>query len=87
MRRLLIVCLCLIAGCQAAPYLIAGALQGMGGAKQQTAPAAPARTTQSCFAASETEDGVNKICYYDCVSGRAAVTVSVASICPATIQQ
>lgn len=87
MRGYLVLTLLALSGCQAAPYLIAGALQGMGGAKQQTAPVAPARATRTCIAASESEDGLNRICFYDCATGRAAVTVSAASMCPMSIQQ
>ncbi len=40
---------------------------------------------QACFLSGERTSGMNKICYYDCVSGTKAITVSAASLCPLSI--
>lgn len=42
---------------------------------------------ERCYLTGETEDGMNKICYYDCASGTAAVTVRITKICPLSIQR
>ncbi|WP_095201273.1 hypothetical protein [Mesorhizobium carmichaelinearum] len=82
-----------LSGCQAAPYLIAGAMQGMAAGSQKAVSTAPApvaantRSTHTCYAAGEFEDGLNKTCLYDCPTGRAAATVSAAAMCPMTMQQ
>ncbi|RWH46823.1 hypothetical protein [Mesorhizobium sp.] len=53
-----------------------------------TAPvAANTRSTHTCYAGGEFEDGLNKTCFYDCPTGRAAAAVSAAAMCPMTIQQ
>lgn len=40
-----------------------------------------------CFYESEQTSGLNKICYYDCLGSRAAITISATQICPLTIRQ
>lgn len=47
----------------------------------------PTPITTTCFARGESTSGMNKICYYDCLGSRAAVTQSSVSLCPITIQQ
>ena len=39
----------------------------------------------TCFSSGEVENGLNKICFYSCPSGTAAITVPVYSLCPLTI--
>ncbi|TPJ59957.1 hypothetical protein [Mesorhizobium sp. B2-6-1] len=77
-----------LSGCQGAGIVVGSALQGMSEAsKQQPAQQMSAPATHTCYAAGESVDGMNKICFYDCATGRAAATVSAASMCPTTIQQ
>lgn len=42
---------------------------------------------QTCFAAGSTTSGLNRICFYNCPSGQASITVSAASICPISIRR
>lgn len=41
----------------------------------------------ACFLSGETTDGMNKICYYDCVSGKKAITVRATQMCPMRISK
>jgi hypothetical protein len=47
----------------------------------------PKKPTETCFYRSEEVDGRNKICYYDCVSGKAAITISSVSLCALSIKR
>jgi hypothetical protein len=38
-----------------------------------------------CFAKRSEESGMNRICYYDCLGSRAAITIPVTQLCPLTI--
>ena len=38
-----------------------------------------------CFSTGERLSGLNKICYYSCCGGDAALTISSTSLCPLTI--
>ncbi|MDG2060848.1 MAG: hypothetical protein P8J93_03395 [SAR86 cluster bacterium] len=38
-----------------------------------------------CFLENETTSGMNKICYYSCVSGTKAITIGAVQLCPLTI--
>jgi len=40
----------------------------------------------TCFYKGERVSGLNKICYYDCAGGTAAITVKSYELCPLTIQ-
>jgi hypothetical protein len=41
-----------------------------------------------CFSAGEDDSGAfHKICYYDCLGDRVAITISSTKLCPTTIQQ
>jgi hypothetical protein len=42
---------------------------------------------ETCFSSGERTEGMNKICYYKCPSGNAAITVSAVSLCPLSIQR
>lgn len=42
-------------------------------------------TANACFLVGESTDGLNKICYYDCASGRTAITVSAITLCPLSL--
>lgn len=41
----------------------------------------------TCFLTGEKVDGGNKICYYDCPSGGAAITVQSHRLCPLRIER
>lgn len=41
----------------------------------------------ACFLSGEETDGMNKICYYQCASGRKAITVRAMKMCPMSISQ
>jgi hypothetical protein len=41
--------------------------------------------SQACFLSGETISGMNKICFYDCISGTKAITISSVSLCPLSI--
>jgi hypothetical protein len=45
------------------------------------------RIKESCQKAGEKTDGMNKICYYRCLSGEAAITISSTQLCPLTIER
>lgn len=40
-----------------------------------------------CTYKTEVVSGINKICIYKCPTGDAAITISVASLCPISINQ
>lgn len=40
-----------------------------------------------CFKTGERIEGMNKICYYRCLSGAAAITTNAASLCPLSIRR
>jgi hypothetical protein len=40
-----------------------------------------------CFKSGEQMSGMNKICYYRCPTGNAAITVQSYELCPLTIDQ
>lgn len=50
-------------------------------------PNEPMRMGTTCFARGEADAGMNKICYYDCLGSTFAVTQSLVSLCPLTIQR
>ena len=41
----------------------------------------------TCFFEYEEPAGMNKICYYTCLTGRVAITVSSLRLCPLTINR
>ena len=41
----------------------------------------------SCFYRSESVRGQNKICFYQCVTGDAAITIRATQICPLRIDR
>ena len=47
----------------------------------------PEIATETCFSKGEKTDGMNKICFYSCPSGEAAITVSAVSLCPVSINR
>jgi len=47
--------------------------------------AATAAPAWACFFSHEQTDGMNKICYYKCVSGMRAITISAVSLCPLSL--
>jgi hypothetical protein len=40
-----------------------------------------------CFYESEKVSGLNKMCFYSCASGNAAITVKSHQVCPLTIKR
>lgn len=42
---------------------------------------------ETCFFDREHTEGMNKLCFYKCVSGPAAITVSAVALCPLTLQR
>jgi hypothetical protein len=43
--------------------------------------------SETCFSKGEVVDGLNKVCYYSCPSGTAAITISSVKLCPLSIQR
>lgn len=48
---------------------------------------AAAALTETCFGTGEKTDGMNKICFYSCPSGDAAITISSVRLCPLSIKR
>lgn len=46
-----------------------------------------ATPTETCFYKSDKVDGLNRICFYSCVSGDAATTIKASQICPLSIKR
>ena len=42
---------------------------------------------ETCFYKGETTDGLNKICFYSCLSGDAAITIKSHQLCPLSIKR
>ena len=40
---------------------------------------------ETCYLAGERVSGMNRICYYECLSGDAAITIDAIGLCPLTI--
>ena len=51
----------------------------------ETVPAFEALET--CFLTGERVSGMNKICYYECVAGDIAITVSHVALCPLSLPE
>jgi hypothetical protein len=43
--------------------------------------------SETCFLEGERVDGMNKICFYKCVSGAYAITIGAVQLCPLTVQK
>jgi hypothetical protein len=43
--------------------------------------------SELCFLDRETESGLNKICFYACISGDAAITIKGTQLCPLSIKR
>jgi hypothetical protein len=43
--------------------------------------------TETCFSKGEKTEGLNKICYYNCPSGEAAITIKSTQLCPLSIKR
>lgn len=41
----------------------------------------------ACFKSGEQTSGMNKICYYKCVDGTRAITISSTSLCPLSLNR
>ena len=49
---------------------------------------ASARATETCLSLGDGRiNGVNRICYYSCPSGQAAITIRSYQLCPLTIRR
>ena len=46
---------------------------------------ASAASAERCFFKYETNSGMNKICYYSCVSGTKTITIAAMQFCPLDI--
>lgn len=64
--------------------LVLAALAGGGEPAPRTERVEMATT---CFSTGEETDGMNKICYYDCLGSRAAITIGSTQLCPLTINR
>jgi hypothetical protein len=63
-------------------------LASLHGAPQEASKQSkPVQTAVACFKTGEETSGMNKICYYNCLGSRAAITISSVSLCPLTIEQ
>jgi hypothetical protein len=51
------------------------------------ASAVAVMAAETCFSKGEKVDGMNKICYYNCPSGEAAITVKSSQLCPLNIKR
>jgi hypothetical protein len=56
-------------------------------AAERMTPRNGPRLAVVCFKTGEQISGINKICYYNCMGSAAAITISVAQICPISIEQ
>lgn len=45
----------------------------------------PMNASAACFYSHERTSGMNKICYYDCVDGQRAITISAVELCPLSL--
>lgn len=41
----------------------------------------------ACFKAGEETSGLNRICFYNCMGSKTAITIKITEICPITIEQ
>ena len=76
--------LLLLSACEAVPYLVAGAAEGMANAGKATQPSysAHAPDTQrnrTCHLSSESTSGLDTACTYDC--GGSSVTITSLKLC------
>jgi hypothetical protein len=52
---------------------------------QQLIDGKPQQVAAGCFKSGEETSGMNKICYYRCVGGDKAITISSTSLCPLSL--
>lgn len=45
------------------------------------------RGAETCYLQGEEISGLNKVCYYTCPSGRAAITIQAHHLCPLSIKR
>lgn len=64
------------------------ALLAMLNAEPNNISKAPERyeVASTCFNSGEETSGMNKICYYDCLGGTKAITISSVKLCPLSIR-
>jgi hypothetical protein len=46
-----------------------------------------AGAAETCYHKSDEVQGLNRICYYSCPSGEAAITIKAAQVCPLSIKR
>ena len=77
-------------------FIIGAMAAGLAGAAPTAATAwtyapaghhTPLDASEMCFGNGERTDGLNKICFYKCASGNAAITVRATDLCPLTINR
>lgn len=79
-------CIALLAACAPTSGTFAERLAKAGAALESGPEAEAPVARETCMVkVGETVSGVNRICVYDCVSGRAAVTIPAAELCPLSI--
>ena len=70
------------------PLLAVGLLLLSGGwAGTPPASRHPIEASATCFLTGERVSGMNKICYYECVAGDVAITVSAVALCPLSLPE
>lgn len=57
------------------------------GTEQPKQTPMPEKVAAVCYFSHESAAGMNKICYYSCLGGNAAITISAASLCPLSINR
>ena len=50
-------------------------------------PTLVANSAMTCLKSGEQISGMNKICYYNCPTGSAAITIKSYQLCPLSIQR
>lgn len=46
-----------------------------------------AQAREMCFSSGEKTSGLNKICFYNCPSGEASITIGATQLCPLSIKR
>lgn len=65
---------------------LVGSLQGGDTAAPPTGQGDTIQTAGICFHDTDYQDGMNRICIYDCLSGKVAITIKSIQLCPLTIR-
>lgn len=73
--------------CTAALSLVASASSSSPGGNHQPDNESARTNATMCFAKGERVDGMNKICYYDCLGSDYAITIKAHQLCPLSIKR